>query len=283
MKDDEKKSVERSQMKKHLDAEKDRIEKGIGLLEAENLLVSEDAKEVELSVARKGSPKEIKMKITPRAFAVNPITSSVIEDGRLGYVKVNCFSETTGEEFQKAVRELRSREVKGLVLDLRNVAGGGLEPVLEVARPLLSGKTLGIERKSRDRKSAVKVAECPPDDAWRGPIAVLVNSGTARMSEVLAAALRDGASAKLVGEKTYGDCSVVSLVDQRDGSAVAMTTGMLVPSRGKDYQGKGLAVDAAVAAAASGDPQLKEAAKLILSRVEGLSKVEGLGSTGGKG
>lgn len=62
-----------------------------------------------------------------------------------------------------------------------------------------------------------------------------------------------------------------------------MTTGMLVPSRSKDYQGKGLAVDAAVAAAASGDPQLKEAAKLVLSRVGGLSKVEGVGSTGGKG
>ena len=282
MKDDEKKSVERSQIKKHLDAEKDRIDNGIGLIEAENMLVSEDKKEVELSVARKGSPKELKMKITPREFAVNPITSSVIEDGKLGYIKINCFSQTTGEEFQNAVRDLRSKEVKGLVLDLRNVAGGGIEPVLEVAKPLLSGKALGIERKSRNRKSTIRVAECTPDDAWRGPMAVIVNSGTARMSEALAAALRDGASAKLVGEKTYGDCSVVTLIDQRDGSAVAMTTGMLVPSRGADYQGKGLTVDAAVPAA-PGDPQLKEAVKLILSKVEGLSRVQALGSTGGKG
>ena len=258
-----KKVLEPSEVRKHLKAEQKRIEAGIPLLEAENLLESEDQKEVELSVLRKGSPKEVNFKITPRAFTVIPVTSSFLEDENLGYIKINCFSTGTGEQFETAVRDLKSRGAKGLVLDLRNLAGGGLEPALEVARPLLPGKFLAIERKSRDRQSAIKVGEYPAADAWSGPIAVLVNSGTARMSEVLAAALRDSASAKLVGERTYGDCSAVTLVEQRDGSGVAMRTGLLAPAKGGDYSGKGLAVHVGVASAASGDPQLRAAIKLL--------------------
>jgi len=258
-----KKAVEPSEAKKHLKAEQKRIEEGIPLLEAEDLLVSGDQKEVELAIVRKGSAKQIKVKIAPRAFAVEPVASSFLENETLGYVKVNCLSAGTGERFQAAIRDLRSKGAKGLVLDLRDLVGGGLEPVLDVARPLLSGKLLAVERRSRDRRSAIKVAECAEEDSWRGPIVVLVNSGTARMSEVLAAALRDSASARLVGEKTYGDFTVATLIDQRDGSAVEMTTGMLVPPKSGDYQGKGLPVDVAVASSASGDPQLDAAIKLL--------------------
>jgi len=291
IKEDRKKAVERSELKKRIDAEQKRIESGIPLLEAENLLVSEDQKEVELAVVRKGSAKEIRFKITPRAFTVIPVTSAFLENENLGYIKINCFSTGTAEQFDAAVRDLKSKGAKGLLLDLRNLAGGGLDTVLEVARPLLPGKPLAVERRSRDRSSTIKVAEYPAEDAWHGPMVVLVNSGTARMSEVLAAALKDNASAKLVGQITYGDCSVVTLVEQRDGSAVAMTTGALVPARGRDYQGKGLAVDVQVASAASGDPQLKEAIKVLgamAGRPSTLRPAQGSGpaattSAGGRG
>ena len=263
VKESMKKPAQKTQLKKTIDAEAERIKTGIPILEAESLLVSEDTKEVELSVVRKGSPRPIKLKITPRSFSVVPVTSALIEKDNLGYVKINCFSTAAAEQFRNAVRELKSKGAKGLVLDLRNLAGGTIDTAVEIARPILPGRPLAVERLSRGRKSTIKAPECSPEDAWRGPIVALVNTGTARMAEVLAAALRDGASAKLVGEKTYGDCSVVTILEQRDGSAVSMTTGVCVPVRSADYQGKGLAVDVNVGSAGSGDPQLKEAVKVL--------------------
>ena len=203
-------------------------------------------------------PRDIKVKVEPKAFTVIPVASSVI-DGGYGYIKINCFSESAGGQFGDALKELESKNVKGLVVDMSNTAGGELDSVRQVAKWLAPGRILGTVVESRGRKQIVRIPEAPAGQVWRGPLVVLVNKGTARVSEVLAAALKDNSLAKLVGQKTYGDFAYSTLVDQADGSAVIITTGAFLSSKGVNYSGKGVPVDAN---AAAGDP-IKEAVKIL--------------------
>ncbi len=253
-----------SDIRKHLSAEEKRIKSGMPIVEAENTLVTQDDKEFELTIARKGSSKEIKVKVQPGRFQVDPVNVKLLAGDNLGYVKINALTASTGKAFQDAIRQVKSGGAKGLIIDLRSVAGGGLEFAREVAGPVIGGRTLAIERRSRGRRLPLKVADHPVDDSWNGPIAVLVNGGTARMSEVLAAAFRDGASAKLVGEKTHGDLSEATVLDQKDGSAVIMTIGEFLSPKGIAYNGKGIPVDVQVASSAA-DAQLEKAIKLLSS------------------
>lgn len=263
-----KRTKDQSQVRKDIESEKKRIDNGVGILDAERMLTSDSDAEkdraVELTVLRKGSAKPLKIKVTRESFSAEPVASSVL-DGGAGYVRVNCISEATGEQLAAALDDLRGKQVKGLVLDLRNLAGGDVDAVVEVAKPFIPGKSLGTEVRSRGRRTRIDVPATAEVQKWSAPVVVLVNRGTARMSEVLAASLRENSGAKLIGEKTYGDFSATTVIDQRDGSALALTTGLFVTSKGGNYNGKGLPVDVEVASAQTGDPQLKEAAKLAAS------------------
>ncbi|MHB9036466.1 MAG: S41 family peptidase [Armatimonadota bacterium] len=263
LKDGRSGKTDRSELRKQLEGEQKRIDNGITIMDAQELLLSEDKKPVELTVLRKGSPKELKLKLEPREFTVAPIASSIIDDGRLGYIKINCFCKNVGDEFATAIDNLKTKGVSGLVLDLRDTASGNTDSVLAVAKQLAPGKKFGVLEQSRGRRSALEIPEQDAKLTWEMPLIVLVDSGTARTPEVLAAALKENGTAKLVGEKTYGDSAFVTLIDENDGAGVLMTTGKLLTSRGVDFTAKGVAVDAVVAVGDQDDTQLKEAVKLL--------------------
>jgi len=261
IKEERKKAVDRNLLKKHIESETKRIEEGIPILKAERMLTSEDDKEFELTVLRDGATKPIKVKVKTQDFTVEPVSWTLVNDGRFGYIRISCFSNSTPQQFETAVKELKSKEVEGLVLDLRDVAAGDLETVLSVARLLVPERVFGFECKSRNRKIPIRVERCSDERVWKGSLVVLVNAGTARMAEALAVALRDNLSAKLVGESTYGDPSVVTLMELSDGSGVSITTGQMAPPKSSDYRGKGLAPDVS----ASSSEQMKEAIKILES------------------
>lgn len=265
----DKNSNTQTELKKYLDAEGKKIEAGITIPDAESLLISQDKKSMELTVARKGEAKQLKIKITPREFTVDPVTASVIDNGKYGHVRINCLCQTTGRKFWEAIEDLKSREVRGMVIDLRNLAGGDVEAAIDVARRFAPEKTFAVLVKSRNRRSTLPIPAATVEEMWSKPVVVLVNRGTSRVPEVLASALKDNGGAKLVGQRTYGDFGYSTLIGQRDGSAVMMTTGMFLTSQSKNYSGKGLPVDVEVTAGSAGDAQLSEAVKL-------------LGSAGGK-
>lgn len=253
------------ELRKDLEAERKRIENGIGIFDAEDLLASDpgenEKKEVELTVIRQGSTKELTLKVVRQPFSPIPVESSTFENGTVGYIKVNCIARNTAEKLADALKNLQSESVKGLVLDLRNLAGGETDSILKIAEPFLSGKIMAIEMKSRGRREQIRVPAASAGEQWTKPVVVLVNSWTARLPEILAAALKENAGAKLVGEKTYGDLSAITIIDLVDGSAVAMTTGAFLTGKGGNYNGKGIPVDVEVASAKD-DPQLKTALRL---------------------
>ncbi|MCE5200427.1 MAG: S41 family peptidase [Armatimonadota bacterium] len=251
-------------LRKELESEQKRLDNGMLITEAMDQLTTKDKDNVDLTVVRKGSPKEIKVKLEPKVFMVEPVASSVIENGAFGYIKINFLGRKTGEQFTSAVQNLKAKKTKGLVLDLRDVAGGEVDSALQVAADLTPGKRLAYVVKSRDRKSSINIPSVSSEDIWHEPLVVLVNSGTARTSELIASVVKDSRAGRLVGETTYGDSAYTTFIEQPDGSAVIMTTGKFLTSAGTDYTGKGIKVDVQVGSG-SDDIQLKEAVKLLAS------------------
>lgn len=255
--------ADRVKLQKDLEAQQKRIENGLPIIDAENLLATEDKKEFELTVVPRGSTKSVKIKLQPGETTVEPVTSALVENDRYGHIRINFFGTQTAERFGEALRDISSKDAKGLVLDLRGVSGGSMDSALQIAKWFAPGKTMATLAKSRSRRTPVAVPELSGGEPWRKPLVVLVDGGTAKTAEVLAAALKDNCSARLVGESTYGDLMETTLLDQPDGSAVAMTTGVYLAGKGVNYNTKGLPVDVKVAWNQPGDRPLKEAIKLL--------------------
>jgi carboxyl-terminal processing protease len=154
----------------------------------------------------------------------------------IGYIRVTQFSRNTVEELTEALDKLKSLDVKGLVLDLRNNPGGLLSSAIEASDLFVSeGRIVSTEGRNTAR---------PPWNARKAgtyegfPMAVLVNHRSASASEIVAACLQDHDRAVVVGERTWGKGSVQNIIELEDGrSALKLTTaGYKRPSGAKIHR-----------------------------------------------
>jgi carboxyl-terminal processing protease len=142
---------------------------------------------------------------------------------------------------------LKDVKQTALVVDLRNNPGGPITAGRQLppgADTLLAKLTSGGAVASVVRKSNQKD---PISLAGNGgkfrKIAVLINSGTANVAEIVAAALKEKAGATLIGTSTFGDSVYQRLVNLRDGAAITLASGKFLTASGMDFGGKGLQPD----------------------------------------
>ena len=148
--------------------------------------------------------------------------AKLLEDG-IGYIRITQFNEPTADEFEKALAKLEKQGMDALVLDLRNNPGGLLEAARKVASKFIPAGDLVVTTEGRD--PAQKLTYRSDRGKKRTyPVVLLVNSGSASGSEIVAGALQDLKRAVLVGETTFGKGSVQSILPLPDGSAVRLTT-----------------------------------------------------------
>ncbi len=154
----------------------------------------------------------------------------------IGYVDLSTgFNYTTMDELNVALKHLRNRGMKSLILDLRDNPGGILEQAVRVAEKFLPrGKTITTQRgrlliDNRTWKSRSKYPE-------RFPLVVLVNEESASASEIVAGALQDYDRALIVGEKTFGKGLVQSVINLPYGSGLALTTAKYYTPSGRLIQ-----------------------------------------------
>lgn len=176
-----------------------------------------------------------------------------VDDAAIGYLRIEAFTERTGEETAAALQELAQRQIGGLILDLRGNSGGLLDVAVGVTGEFLESGVVLIER-HRDGERIVEVQN--DGVAVVLPMIVLVNKGTASAAEVVAGALQDHGRALLVGEPTYGKGSIQLIYDFSDGSALHVTTAVwLTPDR-HQINGVGITPDFYVADVGDEDEQL---------------------------
>jgi carboxyl-terminal processing protease len=176
-----------------------------------------DGEKVRLTVQRKGGAEDVDLVYKPWSFA--PFSTERFGD--IGVVRVRTF----GPGLEAAVRQELATSCFGLVIDLRDAAGGGEEEMVALADLLLGGGSIGA-KEMRDElgRRAWDAAPGSPGERIDVPVAVAINGGTSGLAEVLAAALRAHGRAILVGRPTGGVDTLETLAPFQDGSAIQVTS-----------------------------------------------------------
>jgi len=176
-------------------------------------------------------------------------------DDATGYVKVTDITPETGETLRTQVDSLKRQGATRMVLDLRDAAWGDPADAVGVAEPFLEG---GPVARRVGRSLPEKVLEADPDhSAWTGPLAVLVDAGTAGPAEVAAAALLDAGHASVVGEHTFGRAGLSKAVALPEGGLV-LTVAKYMSPRGTSIHGEGIEPSVPVAQARADDEDEEE-------------------------
>jgi carboxyl-terminal processing protease len=182
---------------------------------------------------------------------IQPKSVTYRMEGDYGYLRLSGFNEKATDETVAAINALRAKnpKMKGLVLDLRNNPGGLLDQAVGVADLFLDGGEV-VSQRGRDPRD-IERYNAKPGDVLNGmPIVVMVNSGSASASEIVAGALQDRHRAELVGLTSFGKGSVQTVIPLRNGldGAVKLTTARYFTPSGRSIQRTGIEPDLEVAA-----------------------------------
>jgi len=222
---------------------------------AERLLRGAPGSSVKLGVLRAGADPFDVTVVRERVLPVAPL-GRTIESGT-GYVRVADFTPSTAEEVRTHVEALKRDGAERLVLDLRGAAWGDPADGVRVAELFLEG---GPVAKLVGRRAEEELLQADPRrSAWGGPLAVLVDNGTAGPGEIVAAALADASRAKLVGEHTFGRAAVARAVPLPEGGLL-VTVGKYMSPKGTSIHGQGLEPSVPVTAEREEDEDLPEGA-----------------------
>ena len=137
---------------------------------------------------------------------IESIKYHVIKD--IGFIRINDFSETGGQEFVKAVEAVQKQGVVGLVLDLRNNPGGSLKAAVEIAGVFLKQGQPVVSVEGRNSRDDTVLTAPSSETSSSLPLVVLINGGSASASEVVTGALQDYGRAIVMGSQSYGKASV---------------------------------------------------------------------------
>ncbi|OGT65594.1 MAG: hypothetical protein A3J38_04125 [Gammaproteobacteria bacterium RIFCSPHIGHO2_12_FULL_45_9] len=211
--------------------------------------------EMSLTVLRKGSKSPLVFKLTRETIHIQSVKSKML-DNSYGYVRITQFQEPSAKLLQDAIRNLQrqsNNHLSGLVLDLRNNPGGLLETAVGVADTFLDSNNL------KNRYSDVIVytdgrlpeaqykAKATPGDLLNGaPLIVLINSGSASASEIVAGALQDYRRAVIVGETSFGKGSVQTVLPLDKDHAIKLTTALYHTPSGRVIQNIGIVPDISI-------------------------------------
>ncbi len=209
------------------------------IMDAVKRLRGEPGTQVTITVERDEWDKPRDITLTREVIEVKTVKFRPINEG-IGYIKITSFNLQTYSALRSALKELaRSGHLKnGLVLDLRNNPGGLLDVSVKVADLFLDGGVV-VRIKGRS-KCQSSVERATAGGFLDFPMVVLVNSGSASASEIVAGALQDNKRAIVVGVRTFGKGSVQTILPLSDGAGLKLTTAKYFTPSGRDIQAKGI-------------------------------------------
>ena len=226
---------------------------------------------VEITVIKKDSGSDYTVFIPFAVINVPSVVWRVLEDNdRIGYVQIMRFTSRTPEELATALEDLRSNDITGLVVDLRNNSGGLLQESVEVASQFVAEGVIVYERDAegeRDFKAE------PGGLATDLPLMVLVNQGTASAAELVAGAIQDHQRGLLVGQTTFGKGSVQQIFRLSDDSSLHITSAEWFTPAHHTLDGVGLQPDIPMIPDVNGrDVELGEAVRRLEEVMQGGSQ-----------
>jgi len=220
---------------------------GMSLEDAVNEMRGEPGTSITLTIVREGESAPFEVELERDVIQVVSVRSRLLEED-YGYMRISQFQQKTGEDFIKAFEEIKEeneRPLRGMVLDLRNNPGGVLEAAVEVSDALLNdGKIVYTEGRIENSELSFNASEGDITDDL--PIVVLINSGSASASEIVAGALQDHGRAVVMGTDSFGKGSVQTIMPLASGHGIKLTTARYFTPDGRSIQAEGIAPDITV-------------------------------------
>lgn len=240
----------------------DTLVKGLTLNDAVKRMRGKIGSQIILTVIRKNTPKPLTFTLTRAVIKVQSVKSKVVEPG-YAFIRITQFQEHTGENLATALNNIFKQDptsIKGLVLDLRNDPGGLLNSAVGVSAAFLPKDALVVYTEGRTEETQMKLT-ASPENYIRGrdnrldylidlaaavksiPMVVLVNSGSASASEIVAGALQDHKRALIMGTPTFGKGSVQTILPLGNNTAIKLTTSRYFTPKGRSIQATGIVPD----------------------------------------
>ena len=221
--------------------------RGLSINDAVSQLRGPVGSKVVITVVRdKKDPFEIE--IIRDVIKIKSVRHNIIKN--IGYVRLTTFSDTTTSGLEKSVDEIKKNlgeKFQGLILDLRNNPGGLLNQSISVTDAFLNqGEIVSTQGRKDDDTS--RIFSKKGDIIYGKPMIVLINSGSASASEIVAGALKDHSRAIIVGTRSFGKGSVQSIIPLSGNGAMRLTTARYYTPSGISIQAKGIEPDIIVEA-----------------------------------
>ena len=215
---------------------------GITLDEAVNMMRGEPKSDIKLTIVRKGDNKPLEIAMKRDIIKVQSVFAKKIEGENLLYLRISSFDTKVTNDLEKAIKE--NKDVKGIVLDLRNNPGGLLNQAIGVVDLFVKNGVI-VSQKGRDVTDEEKFEASKFGTKTDLPLVVLVNEGSASASEIVSGALQDHKRAILVGEKTFGKGSVQAVlpIDNEKTENIKLTIAKYYLPSGRTIQAEGVTPD----------------------------------------
>lgn len=181
--------------------------------------------------------------IVRETIIVEAVRYESMDEGNIAYIRLLRFEDDTTRELDRALLTFDLENITGLILDLRNNAGGLMSEAISVVNRFVDDGVILI---TEDRLSGQKRYYARGNQIRNFPVAILVNRGTASSSEIAAGAIRDNDMGVLIGEQTFGKGVFQTLIDFPDGSALKITAGEYFTPKGTVVHDVGLPPDIVV-------------------------------------
>jgi carboxyl-terminal processing protease len=220
---------------------------GLSVTEAVKQMRGKAGEAVTLTIAReKSDPFDVKLV----REVIKPVNVKARLEGNDAYIRIGSFNEKATDETEAAFAKLKAQNpnIKGVILDLRDNPGGLLDQAVGVADLFLEGGEI-VSQRGRDPRDVERYNARPGDITGGLPMVVLINSGSASASEIVAGALQDRKRAELVGLTSFGKGSVQTVIPLRGGidGALKLTTARYYTPSGRSIQRTGITPNLEVA------------------------------------
>ena len=204
--------------------------KGEDLSKASNALKQEEGTKVKVEILRDN--QTIELEIERKTIKINHVESDVINNS-IGYIQISTFDDGCYDEFKQKIDELKTKNIKSLIIDLRNNGGGIVEEAINIADLFTTkNSTLLI---TTGKNTEEEITKAKKDKEIDMPIVILVNENTASASEILTAAIKENCDkVTIVGKITFGKGVIQTIFTLTDGSGLKLTTNeYYTPKRNK--------------------------------------------------
>lgn len=208
---------------------------GLAVDKVVELLHGPGGTKVGITLQRYGESGTRRVEVTRGMVPTPSLACCCMMNDSLGYIRLTRFSETSYQEFCKALTSLKAKGMTALILDLRDNGGGLLEAAIGIVDELLPGRNPILYSQGAHRKRRMVYS------SWgglfgEGRLVVLVDEFSASASEIVAGAVQDNDRGLVVGRRTFGKGLVQEQIELSDGSLLRLTTARYYTPSGRCIQ-----------------------------------------------